>query len=99
MPNITTCTKCGHLYEESSNEAANEPDCFKVATTTGAVHVQCHDVCGNEVGTYLKDNRGRRVSPLFSNLGALLPWMQAHGWTIQEHTAAGFEPWRAAKVA
>lgn len=25
MPNITTCLKCGKVYEESSNEEANSP--------------------------------------------------------------------------
>jgi hypothetical protein len=26
MPHITTCPKCGKLYEAQSEEAANEPD-------------------------------------------------------------------------
>jgi predicted nucleic acid-binding Zn-ribbon protein len=36
MPHITTCTRCGHLYEESSEETANAPgerlcyDCYRI---------------------------------------------------------------------
>jgi hypothetical protein len=26
MPHITTCSKCGRLYEEASEEASNNPD-------------------------------------------------------------------------
>ena len=45
MPNITTCTHCGKLYEASSEETANER--VRLCPTCQAMNDLC-PVCGGE---------------------------------------------------
>jgi len=56
MPNITTCTRCGKLYEESSGERADEPDrlctaCWRAARAA----LKCADPISAAVDDVLID--------------------------------------------
>jgi hypothetical protein len=48
---------------------------------TATIKVQCKDEHG-ETGDFISQD-GKRVSPLFTSLADLFPWMKQNGWQNQ----------------
>jgi hypothetical protein len=75
MPNITTCTKCGGLYEAGSEEQANEPErfcpsCRKPTAADGKGPLCSRDLLPNKQQSY--DRLGSIVSD--ARLAGLIDW-------------------------
>lgn len=60
MAGITTCTKCGTLYEAASEEAANHPSERLCRGCAGEAAIECPE-CGGTIATF-KALLGGRVA-------------------------------------
>jgi hypothetical protein len=61
------------------------------------INVQCTDAISGETGTFLADAHHHALSPIFSSLAYLFPWMRDNGWKMDEYVDGQFIPWRAVK--
>ena len=61
-------------------------------------NVQCTEASTGKVGTFIAPADSREaVSPVFSSLAQLYPWMRENGWRFQEGVGQRFVPWRVVK--
>ena len=66
--------------------------------------VQCATKETGEVGDFIHDGTGKTVSPVFTTLSLLFPWMKQNGWKLDEYVKDGngapvFKPWRVSQEA
>lgn len=48
-------------------------------------------------GTFLRNDRGEALSPIFDGLYQLYPWMRAQGWVTDTDDNGTYRPWRVSK--
>jgi hypothetical protein len=63
--------------------------------------VQCENASDGRTGDFVARIDGKKryaVSPLFSSLAELFPWMREHGWKLDEGCGDNFRPWRVVRA-